>query len=43
VALHQISPQIPFLAAAFLLMVAVALTAGASRMCAFPTASEIVR
>lgn len=28
---------------AFLLMVAVALAAGASRVCAFPTASEIVR
>ncbi|MGW9333321.1 hypothetical protein [Bosea sp. NPDC055594] len=43
VALHLISPQIPILAAAFLLMVAVALAAGASRVCAFPTASEIVR
>lgn len=42
-ALHQISPQIPFLAAALLLIVALALAAGASRMRSGPTVGEIVR
>ncbi|WP_066474648.1 MFS transporter [Bosea sp. WAO] len=42
-ALHQISPQIPFFAAALLLMVAVALAAGPLRKRTLPPASEIIR
>lgn len=42
-ALYQISPQIPFLAAALLLIVALALAAGTSRMRSGPTVGEIVR
>ncbi len=42
-ALHQISPQMPFLAAAILLMAAFVLATGASRMRTFPTVGEAVR
>jgi len=42
-ALHQISPQIPFLAAAILLITAFALATGALRVRAIPNASETVR
>lgn len=42
-ALHQISPQLPFLAAAILLMIAFALAIGAPRMRGFPVASEAAR
>lgn len=42
-ALHQISPQMPFLAASILLMAALALAVGVSRMHAVPAVGEIVR
>lgn len=42
-ALHQISPQMPFLAASTLLMAALALAVGASRMDAVPAVGEMVR
>jgi MFS family permease len=42
-ALHQISPQMPFLAAAILVMAAFVLATGASRMRTFPTIGEAVR
>lgn len=42
-ALHQVSPQLPFLAAAILLMIAFALAVGASRTRDFPVGSDAAR
>ena len=42
-ALHQLSPQMPFLAAAVLLMIAFALAIGASHPRGFPATDEAVR